>query len=455
MADISLIQKTRHEKLREIEKQASSLDASGVMKRHRQHLNPVLATIVKFLGTNVRFVHAEGTRLRDDRGREYRDFLSGFGALNLGHEPAEVLAALRACEKTPNILQASLNPHAALLGEMLAAVAPGGLCRSFFCSSGTEAVEAALKIARRATGRKILLSAEGAYHGKTFGALSVSGRKKYKVPFEPLVPDTESIPYDDLGALEARLSRKDVAAFIVEPIQGENGVIIPKEGYLKGVQELCRRYDTLLLADEVQTGMGRTGSLFCVDHEGVEPDVLILSKSLGGGVMPFGAIVTSDGIWKKAYGSMETGLLHSATFGGNTRACACAVAALKTIVEKDLSSNARRMGVLLVEGLRDLSRRYPVMREVRGRGLMIGLSFARFKGNHPMLEGALTLWIARQLVKRFGIITAFTLNNLDVLRISPPLIVKEDEIRYFLDSMEAVLKSTAKLGRFGLLNLKA
>jgi len=268
------------------------------------------------------------------------------------------------------------------------------------------------------------------------------------------VPGTESIPFNDLDALEKRLSQGDVAGFIVEPIQGENGVIVPAQGYLQGVERICRKYDTYLLVDEVQTGLGRTGSLFAVDDENVVPDVLILSKSLGGGVMPIGAIVTNARIWKKAYGTMETGLLHSTTFGGNTRACACAIAALSSIVGKDLSGNARSLGALLLSGLQDLKKKYSTLEEVRGKGFMIGMTFSRFRGNHPMVEGALTLWIARQLVKRFGIITAFTLNNLDVLRIAPPLIASEKEIHYFLEAMEDVLKRAERFRQFGLLSKK-
>lgn len=409
-----------------------------------KYLNPVLANIIRFTGMNRRFVYASGAQLKDEDGRTYLDFLSGFGALNLGHEPQEILDALHLVEERPNILQSALNPFAAKLAEYLAAVTPGSLCRSFFCNSGTEAVEAALKLARCATGRSVLLSTDGAYHGKTFGALSVSGKDKYRKPFQPLVPQTERIPYDDLENLEKRLARGDVAGFIVEPIQGENGVIVPRQGYLKGAEELCRRHGTLLLVDEVQTGMGRTGRLFACGHEGVEPDVLILSKSLGGGLMPIGAIVTTDGLWKKAYGTLETALLHSSTFGGNTRACVCGIAALRSIIGNALPQNATRIGQMLLEGLRSLKNRFSVLQDVRGKGLMIGMSFARFKGNTTWIEGALTLWIVRRLAKKHRILTAFTINNLDVMRIAPPLMIGRDEVNYFLGAMEEVLASTEK-----------
>lgn len=429
---------------------ACRLEPKETAKLYQEYLNPVLLQLISYVKTDKHFVKASGVWLTDDEGHQYMDFLSGFGALNLGHEPPEILEALRCAEGRPNLLQGAINPFAAKLAEYLATVTPGKLARSFFCSSGAEAVEAALKLARKATGRQVLLSADGAYHGKTFGALSVSGKEKYRTPFAPLLPGTEQIPYNDLAVLEGRVSKGDVAGFIVEPIQGENGVIVPAPGYLKGVEGICRRYGTLLLIDEIQTGFGRTGRLFACDEENVEPDVLILSKSLGGGVMPIGAMVTTDEIWKKAYGSLATGMLHSATFGGNTRACACGIAAIDAIVRKKLSKNAAAIGEILLAGLRELAKKYSVLTEVRGRGLMIGLSFARLKGKIDWTEGALALWTARQLVKKHRILTVFTLNNYDVLRIAPPLVISRLEVERFLEAFEKVLKGAQLFSRLGL-----
>jgi len=419
-----------------------NLSASETLKLYDKYLNFISARIMRFLGTGIKFVKASGSSLWDDQDREYQDFFSGFGAVNLGHEPPEVLRALRLVENKPNIFQSGPNPFAAKLAELLAAVTPGDLCRSFFCSTGAEAVEAALKIARAATGRRLFLSTTGGYHGKTYGALSVSGREKYKKSFLPMVGDAELIPFDDLSALESRLDRGDVAGFIVEPIQGENGVIIPKAGYLKGAETLCRRYGTLLLVDEIQTGFGRTGRLFACEYEEVVPDVLILSKSLGGGVMPLGAIVTTDAIWKKAYGTLETGLMHSTTFGANTRACAAGFAAIQSLAERRLIQNAEDQGAYLLAGLRSLQQKYPqLLVDVRGRGLMIGISFAKLKGNSPMLEGALTMWLSRRLFKNHRILVIFTLNNYDVLRIAPPLALSRDGADLFLAAFEETLKS--------------
>ncbi len=430
-----------------------NMPVGDITRAYRKNLNAVALNIMHILGTTRRFVEARGIHLRDDEGREYLDFISGLGAANLGHEPPEVLAALRLVENRPNIFQSTINPFAAKLAEYLAALTPGNLSRSFFCNTGAEAVESGLKLARKATERPVLLYAGGSYHGKTFGALAVSAKPGHKTrkPFEPFLPGSEWVPFNDLAALEERLRKNDVAGFIVEPIQGEIGVIVPDTGYLKGAEKLCRQYGTLLLLDEIQTGMGRTGRLFCLEYENVEPDILILSKSLGGGVMPVGAIVTTDEIWKKAYGGFSSALLHTSTFGGNSRACACGIAALHTIIKNNLSENAAEIGVFLMAGLKALKDKFSVVRDVRGKGLMIGMELAEFKGNTELMEGVLSIWIARQLLKKHGIITLFTFNNLNVLRIAPPLTVTRQQAGLFLKALEDVLQSVEKFQKFRLL----
>lgn len=409
------------------------MDHGQAVNLYREYLNPVLAEIISALGLDASFTEAHGMKVKDVEGREYLDFLAGFGALNLGHEPETVLHALKLVEKRPNIFQLSINPFAAKLAEILALVTPGDLKRSFFCNSGAEAVEAAIKLARVGTGRKTLLYAEGSYHGKTLGALSVSGRELYKTPFAPLLSSTQPIPYGDVKALEEELQKGDVAGFIVEPIQGENGVVVPPAGYLKEVERLCRAHGALLLVDEVQTGMGRTGTLFCCEQDAVEPDVLILSKSLGGGVIPIGAIVAREEVWLKAYGTAETGLLHTSTFGGNGRACACAVAAFRAIVDQDLPSLAKKRGDVFIEKLNQIKDKHEIIEEVRGRGLMLGLKFSEKQDPNIILK------IAGSLIKEHGIITAFTLNNPFVLRISPPLIISEGKIDIFINALSEVL----------------
>ena len=247
--------------------EARALSYSESAKLYSAHLNPFLVLISRFLGFNKKFSRASGCYLYDEEGNRYLDFLAGFGSLNLGHEPEELIDALRQTEHLPNFLQSYLNPFAGKLAQHLSRLTENKLSRVFFCNSGAEACEAAMKLTRASTGKKVIVSAEGAYHGKTMGALSISGREKYKLPFAPLVPETVCIPYNDLQALEEILKTQSVAAFIVEPVQGEAGVIVPDSGYLKGVRKLCDQYDSLLILDEVQSGMGRTGRFFCYEYE--------------------------------------------------------------------------------------------------------------------------------------------------------------------------------------------
>ncbi|MBI4431008.1 MAG: aspartate aminotransferase family protein [Candidatus Omnitrophica bacterium] len=423
---------------------------SDAAKLYSAYLNPYLVWISRFIGFNKSFRHASGCYLEDSKGSRYLDFLSGFGSLNLGHEPPKVLEALRQVEHYPNILQSYPNPFAGALAQYLVRLTSEKLGKVFFCNSGTEACEAAIKLTRAATGKKVLVYAEGAFHGKSMGSLSISGRERYKKPFAPLLADTKCVPYGDADALDKVLRQGDAVAFIVEPIQGEAGVIVPKNGYLKSVRKICDQHKVLLILDEVQTGMGRTGRLFCYEHDAIEPDVLLLSKSLGAGVMPIGAMLTKNEIWSRAYGSIEKCLLHTSTFGGNTKACAAGIAAIRTLISENVIENAAQTGELLISKLVVMQKRFTVLKAVRGRGLMIGMTLARLKGNKPIMEGALALWVVRQLFKRHKIISAFTLNNYDVLRIAPPLIVGKTEVNFYLNALEDVLKSAEKFARLRL-----
>lgn len=432
--------------------EALRLSPRQTAKLYAKHLNSINSLTMRFLGTTCRFVKAAGISLIDQKGKEYFDFSSGFGALNLGHEPPEVLAAVARVSGLPNVLQMSLNPFAAKLAEVLAEVTPGSLCRSFFCNSGTEAVEAAIKLARCAGKKKTILYAEKAFHGKTFGSLSVSGKDKYKEPFLPLLPKVKKIPYNQSAALEKEIkSNGDIAAFIVEPVQGEAGVIVPDFGYLKKVRQICSRYGVFLILDEVQTGIGRTGKLFCCQHEAVEPDIICLSKSLGGGVMPLGAMVTTNFLWQKAYGSLSHSLLHTSTLGGNSKACAAGLATLDSLKQRDLPGQAARQGSYFLQELKALAEKSPLINQVRGKGLMLGVNCARLKGKTPLTEGALTFWLVRRLFRKHNIIAAFTLNNYDVLRVMPPLDTGKNQIDYFLEAFSQCLKKANLLSRFNLL----
>ena len=274
--------------------EALRLNRQDIHDLYKRYMNPSLATMLGLLKFDKRFVRAEGVRVWDEDGIEYLDFLGGYGALNFGHNDPRLNAALERVNTLPNLLQASLGTLSAVLAHNLAAIMPGGLQRSFFVNSGAEAVEGALKLAKAATKKKRIIYCEGAFHGKTMGALSVTGRSKYQAPFEPLVPDCAMVPFGDQGALEQELKKGDVAAVILEAIQGEGGVRIPPSGYLQEVRQLCKQYGALMVVDEIQTGFGRTGTIFACEQEKVIPDVICTSKSLGGGVMPLGAFTTTE-----------------------------------------------------------------------------------------------------------------------------------------------------------------
>jgi len=427
-----------------------SLSRADVRENYRTFVNPGLAQMLAMLDFDKRFVKAQGVRVWDAEGKEYLDFLGAYGALNLGHNPPEVWQALEQVRTAPNLLQASLGAFAAALGHNLAEAAPGDLSRSFFCNSGAEAVEGGLKLARAATGRKKIVYCNGSFHGKSLGALSVTGREKYQKPFGPLLPETLAVPFGDLDALEGVLRPGDAAAFIVEPIQGEGGVVVPPDGYLKGVRELCSRYGTLMIADEIQTGLGRTGKLFACQDEDVVPDILLLAKSLGGGVIPIGVFMSKPVVWDKAYGGMDRALLHTSTFGGNTLACAAGIAALNSIIEQNLAQRAAELGAYFLEQLQVLREKFPLIQDVRGRGLIIGLEFAKPAGGildrltagkiNQISEEYLGSLVAGELINKHQVITAYTLNNPNVIRLEPPLVVSKAEIDVVLNALEEVLK---------------
>lgn len=435
-------------KLFSLEK-ALQLSRAEVTELHKEYLNGSLVSLMSLINFTKQFVRAEGVRVWDSDGREYLDFLGGYGALNLGHNHPRILAALTKVSQQPNLLQASLNTLAGALAYNLAQITPGKLQRSFFGNSGAEAVEGALKLARIATGKTKIISALNSFHGKSFGALSATGKEKYQKPFQPLVPGFEYFPFGDLEALERLLTPKDTAAVILEPIQGEGGIILPPPGFLKAARELCSKYDALLIVDEIQTGFGRTGKLFACEHEGVEPDILCLAKSLGGGVMPIGVYVASDAVWKKGYGAIERATLHSSTFGGNSMACAAGLAALEVILEEGLAERAAELGEYFLTKLRELQKKYDLIKEVRGIGLFIGLEFEQPKGWLDKATGGKLSEAAREytgamvageLLNKHGIITAYTLNNPNVIRLEPPLIVEKAEIDRVVEALTDIFE---------------
>jgi putrescine aminotransferase len=395
-------------------------------ENYRLYLNPPLARVMKLSGSPVE-VSADGCTISDHTGKTYLDFAGGYGVFTLGHRHPRVVAAVRAQLDAMALSGRTMfNPLMGRLARRLAEITPGDLQISFFANSGTEAVEGALKLARAATSRTKIVGTRDAFHGKTFGALSVSGRPYYRSAYAPLVPDVVHVPFGDVAALEAQLP--GAAAFIVEPIQAEGGVNLPPPGYLRAVRECCDRAGALLIADEVQTGLGRCGSLFACDADDVVPDIMTLAKGLSGGVVPIGAYIARAPVWNAAYAKAP--LMHTSTFGGNELACAAALAALDVLIEDDLAGNARARGAELLAGVAATAARYPqAIAAVRGTGLLVGVELT-----HEGYAGT----IIPELLKR-GVTAAWTLNAQHVIRLEPPLIVSAEQIAFALEALDAAV----------------
>lgn len=432
-----------------VEEALQHLSHQDLRNLYKEYVNPGLAFLKGLLGFDKVFYKAKGVQVWDEDEQEYLDFLGGYGALNFGHNPDRVLHRVRDVMERPNLLQASLNVLESVAAYNLAQITPSALCRTFFCNSGAEAVEGALKTARAATGKRQIIACHDSFHGKSMGALTVTGREKYRTPFQPLLPEVLHIPFGDVSALEESVQGGDVAAFLVEPIQGEGGIILPPQGYLRQVREICDQYGVLLIADEIQTGFGRTGRYFAVDGEEVLPDLMCLAKSLGGGVMPVGAFHTTAEVWDQAYGGMEKCTLHTSTFGGNTLAAAAVTAAIEELVEGQLEKAAEEKGKYFLNSLRTLHSRYPIIKEIRGQGLMIGIEFVESEGILNTLTGGrlgqvskeyIGAMVAGELLNKHRIITAYTLNNPNVIRMEPPLIVTQTEIDRVLNALNDILQ---------------
>ncbi|MGZ3498301.1 MAG: aspartate aminotransferase family protein [Vulcanimicrobiaceae bacterium] len=404
-------------------------------ENYRQFVNPPLARVMKLSGSPVE-VRAQGCTIWDHNGKAYLDFAGGYGVFTLGHSHPKVIAAVKAQLELMSLSGKTMfNVVLGRAAKKLAEMAPGDLQISFWANSGAEAVEGAIKLARAATKRTKIVGTENAYHGKTMGALSASGREYFKEAYRPLVPDVVQIPYGDASALDDAL--KDAAAFIVEPVQGEGGVNVPPPGYLRAVREACDRTGALFIADEVQTGLGRCGMAFGCDRDGVVPDVMTLAKGLSGGIVPVGAFIVRPAVWNAAYAKAP--LMHTSTFGGNELACAAALAAMQVLEEDGLVENAHARGEQLIAGARALAQRYPqVVREVRGAGLLVGVELTN--------EGY-GGWIIPEMLKA-GVTAAWTLNMQRVIRLEPPLVVSNGEIERALAALEAGLATAyEKLGQ--------
>ncbi|MEW1747794.1 aspartate aminotransferase family protein [Streptomyces angustmyceticus] len=415
---------------------------------HTRHLNHQLPRMLHTLGFDKVYERAEGAHFWDADGQDYLDMLAGFGVMGLGRHHPVVRKALHDVldAQLADLTRFDCQPLPGLLAEKLLSCAPH-LDRVFFGNSGTEAVETALKFARYATGRPRVLYCTHAFHGLTTGSLSVNGEAGFRDGFAPLLPDT-AVAMGDLDALERELKRGDVAGFVVEPIQGK-GVHPAPPGFLRAAQELLHRHKALLIADEVQTGLGRTGDFFAYQHEnGVEPDLVCVAKALSGGYVPVGATLGKDWIFKKVYSSMDRVLVHSASFGANAQAMAAGLAVLAVMEDEEIVAHARHTGDLLRSRLAALVDRYELLHDVRGRGLMIGIEFGRptslgLRSRWTMLQaarkGLFAQMVVVPLLQRHRILTQVSGDHLEVIKLIPPLIIGEPDVDRFVEAFTAVM----------------
>jgi ornithine--oxo-acid transaminase len=413
-----------------------------------RHLDPSLVDVLRILGFDKTYVSARGSHLYDAAGRVYLDFHTGEGFASLGHnhpDVREVLEATLAANLVDGV-QIHYSVLAGMLAEALSQRLPSGLDAVFFASTGAEAVDSAMKFARAATGRPRLISCQSSFHGVTLGPLSLVGDEFFKEGFGPLLPGCERVPFGDLDRLEAKLRTKDVAAFIVEPIQGRM-VTLPPEGYLQAAQALCRRYGTMFVLDEVQTGLGRTGRWFALEHWGLEPDFVLVGKALSGGYMPVAAMVTTREIFQRAVGTLERSYVHQSTFGRNRLSMAAGLATLRIIDRDGLVEHAGRMGEVLLDGLAELRLRYEMLGEVRVSGLMIGIELRapssragrlNWRLIHMASEGLFPQLVVIPLHRDHRVITMAAGKN-DVIKLLPPLTLSEAEAGDFLGALDAVL----------------
>jgi len=412
---------------------AQSFEAS-IIDGYCEHVNPAFAQVLQFIGFDSVEMEAQGCIVTDSRGRKFLDCLGGYGTMSVGHSHPTVVNAVKAqLDKMAFSSRVLFNAPQVRLAQKLAEIAPGELQYAFFCNSGAEAAEAAVKFARITTGRKKLISAEGAYHGKTIGALSVSGRDKYKKPFGPLVQDVQIVPFNDVAALEAAIDT-ETCAVLLEPIQGEGGINIASNEYLQAARRRCDETGALLVMDEVQAGLGRTGKWWGCDWAGVAPDLMLLAKALSGGCVPIGAVLGTQKVWAFF---KESPLIHSSTFGGNPLACTAGLAAIEVIESEGLIERAGIAGERLLAGLRATQAKYPrLVKDVRGRGLMIGVEFP---------EEDITGLVLAGLAQRDVLVVPYTFNNPTVTRFEPPLNITDEQIDWALSAFDAAVGQAAEL----------
>ncbi|MGB1799492.1 MAG: aspartate aminotransferase family protein [Gammaproteobacteria bacterium] len=423
---------------------------------HEKHVNPRFAKTLSTIGFDKCYTRAEGQYLWDMNGRRYLDMLAGYGVFNVGRNNPEIRKTLIDFMEAdyPSLVQLDAPLLSGLLAKELKQRMPNELDFVYFTNSGTEGVETAIKFARCATKRSGIIHAKKAFHGLSNGSLSLNGDETFRGGFGKLLPDCVQVPFGDIEALEKALSRNDIAAFIVEPIQGK-GVNIPPSGYLKQAQELCHKHRTLFIADEIQCGMGRTGKFLALEHEegDIDPDIVILSKSLSGGFIPVGAVLTRKWIYNKVFSSMDRSVVHSSTFGQGNLAMAAGLATLDYMKEHNLMQNATEMGNQLGEQLTELKNSYEFIKDIRWRGLMVGIEFGSPKSlklkaawalAHKLNKSLFPQAITIPLLQDHGVLTQVAGHNVDVIKLIPPLTIDKSDVDYFIASFKAVMESLHK-----------
>lgn len=422
---------------------------------HEKHLNTQMVRVLKTIGYDRVYVRAQGPYLYDDQDREYLDLLSGFGVFALGRNHPKVVAALKDVldAQLPDLVQMDVSLLSGLLSEKILQRCPGDLSRMFYCNSGAEAVEAAIKFARYTTKREKIVYCEHGFHGLTLGALSLNGEQVFRDGFGPLLPACTAVPFNDLGALEAALCHNDVAAFIVEPIQGK-GVNLPDDGYLAEAARLCRKHGTLFVADEIQTGIGRTGKFWAIEHWDVEPDMILMAKALSGGFIPVGAVAMKKHIMEAVFNRMDRAVVHGSTFSKNNMAMAAGVATLDVIDEEGLVENAARIGEQITSGIRAMADRYELLHTVRGKGMMIAVEFGAprsfsLKAAWSLLEtankGLFSQMITIPLFKNHRILSQVAGHGMNVVKFLPPLVIGQKDADWVLQAMDAVVADCHKV----------
>jgi len=423
---------------------------------HEQFLNTQMVRVLKTIGFDRRYVRASGPYLYDDRGDQYLDLLSGYGVFAVGRNHPDVVRALREVMEAelPSLIQMDVSLLSGILAERFLATVPGRLGKVFFANSGTEAVEAAIKFARYATGRPGIVHCDHAFHGLTLGALSLNGEDIFRDGFGPLLPNTHPIPFDDLEALERVLSRHEIAAFIVEPIQG-HGVNVPGDDYLREAARLCREHGALFVADEIQTGMGRTGRFWAIEHWGVEPDMLLAAKALSGGFVPVGAVALSAEIFDAVFSSMVRAPIHGSTFSKNNLAMAAGIATLDVIERENLVENAAKLGESILDDLRALVDRYAFVKAVRGKGMMQAIEFAapdrlKHRAAWKLLDaaqkGLFCQLVTVPLFKRHRILSQTAGHDLPVVKFLPALVIGDADRQWIASAVDAVVADTENVG---------